>query len=155
VDQVTVIHQTNLVTEAHSAALDVERDNIESLLNSVQQIHKELDVILNEAKLVAKNTGISCELPTNHNFPSESDAKQHYTTNVFFVIIDTIIPGLTRRFESLRLICRVSGFSGSLTGRVMKICFMQLKISAAVQKEISKDLCDEVIFIKRTYSVNF
>jgi hypothetical protein len=83
-----MIHQTNLVIEACNATLDVERNNIESLLNDILQVCEQWDMILSEAKLVAKNTGISCELPTTHNFPTESDSEQHYRANVFFVITD-------------------------------------------------------------------
>lgn len=46
-----MIHQTNLVIEACSAVLDVDRDNIESLLINIQQIREQWDM----------NIGISFE----------------------------------------------------------------------------------------------
>jgi hypothetical protein len=143
-----MIHKTNLVIEGRNATLDVERDNSGSLLNGIQQIPEGWDMILNEAKLVAKNTGISCELPTNCNFPTESDAEQHYKTYVFFVTSDSITVGFT-------VICKLFGFLWQLN----RLSNEDL-LSAAEQfqqqynKDISKDLGDEIIFLRRTYCVN-
>ncbi|CAM4709108.1 unnamed protein product [Lepidochelys kempii] len=105
----TMIHQTTLVIEARNATLDVERDNIESLINDIQQICEQGDVILTESKLVAQTIGISSEFSTNCNLPTESDAEQHCRVNLFLLIIVSIQSGLTRRFESLQLICTLFG----------------------------------------------
>ncbi|XP_053893227.1 uncharacterized protein LOC128841815 [Malaclemys terrapin pileata] len=145
----TMIHQTNLVIEAHNATLDVERDNIESLINDIQQICEQRDAILTESKLVAQNIGISSEFSANRNLPTESDAEQHSRVNVFLVIIDSIQSGLTHRFESLQLICTLFRFLWQFN----RLSNEDL-LSAAEQfqqqynKEISKDLSDETFFLK-------
>jgi hypothetical protein len=74
--------------ESCNATLDVEKDNIEFLLNDIQQICEEWDMILNKTKL-AENTGISREIPANCNFRTEPDGEQHYKANVFLVITDS------------------------------------------------------------------
>ncbi|CAM4709907.1 unnamed protein product [Lepidochelys kempii] len=76
-------------------------------------------------------------------------------SDVFLVIIDSIQSGLTHRFEPLRLICTLLGFLWQFN----RLSNEDL-LSAAEQfqqqynKEISKDLSDEVIFLKQIYSIN-
>ncbi|EMP31428.1 Bromodomain-containing protein 8, partial [Chelonia mydas] len=134
----------------------LKRDNTESLINDIQQIREQWDAILTESKLVAQNIGISSEFSTNRNLPTESDAEQHYRVNVFLVVIDSIQSGLTRRFESLCLICTLLGFLWQFN----RLSNEDL-LSAAEQfqqqynKEISKGLSDKFIFLKQIYSMNF
>ncbi|KAH1180683.1 hypothetical protein KIL84_001617 [Mauremys mutica] len=92
----TMFRQSNLVTEARNATLDVERDDTESLINDIQQIREQWDAILTESKLVAQNISISLEFSTYRNLPTKWDAKQHSRVSVFLVITD-YQSGLTRQ----------------------------------------------------------
>ena len=152
----TMIHQTNLVIETRNTTLDAERDNIQSLANDIQKIREQWNTILNESKLVADNIEISSEFTTGRKFPTQFDVEQYYRENVFFVIIDSIQSGLIRRFESLQLICTLFGFLWQFSRLSNEdLLFAAEKFQLQYNKEISKDLSEELIFLKRIYSTNF
>ena len=52
-----------LQLQARSATLDVEVDNIRSLIEDLKQLREQWDAILDESKLVAENIGIEPVLP--------------------------------------------------------------------------------------------
>lgn len=151
-----MIHQTNLVIEARDCTLDVERDNVESLANDIILIREEWNSILEESKIVAENIGITSEFSTGRTLRSQQDAENHYRVNVFFVIIDSISSGLTRRFESLNLICAKFGFLWQFLSRTDQNIHSGIdKFIQEYRREVEEDLHDEITFLKQTYSTNF
>lgn len=152
----TAIHQTNIIIESRSSTLDVERDNVENLIGFIEKIREQWHEILAESKLVSQNIGICPVFSTSRSLPTDADVEQHYKVNVFFVIIDSILSGLVRRFEALQQICAFFGFLwqfNTLTDEDLHSAAEQFH--QRYHTEVSEDLCDEVIFFRRIYSTNF
>ena len=59
----TAIDYRNKVLQTRSATLDVEVDNIRSLIEDLKQLRGQWDAILAESKLVSENMGIEPVLP--------------------------------------------------------------------------------------------
>ena len=152
----TMIHQTNLIIEARQATLDIEKDNIENLCNDIQRLREQFDKILNESKFVARNIGVSCEFLTNHHFPSQDDAELYFKINVYFVIIDSIQSGLTRRFQSLQEVCKLFEFLWQFKNlNDEDLVLAAQHFQHKYDKEISQELENEVLLLKRIYGANF
>ena len=90
----TIIHETNLVIEVRDVTLDVARDNIDCLMKHIQLIREQWDVMLEEAKLVAQNEGISSDFSLSRRLSTQSEAEQHCKVKVFINVIDSILSGL-------------------------------------------------------------
>ena len=101
----SAIHDTNLVIQYRDATLDVERDNIKSLLKTMQDLRENWPQIVNEATIVATNVQLTSEFAKRRRGDSQEEAKNNFKTDVFYVIIDSIISGLTQRFEAVVTIC--------------------------------------------------
>ena len=94
-----MIHETNLVIEVWDATLDVAIDNIDCLMKHIQLIREHWDIILQEAKLVTQNEGISSDLSLSRHLSTQSEAEQHYKVKVFITVIDSLLSGLQCRFN--------------------------------------------------------
>lgn len=106
----TMINQTNLVIEARDATLDVERENVQTLIQDIKHMREQWDTILKESRTVAENIEFSTEFSTSRSIASQTEAEEYYKVSVYFVIIDSILSGLCRRFASLEKLCALFGF---------------------------------------------
>lgn len=152
----TLLQQTNLIIEARNATLDVEKENIDHLIARMRIKRDEWDRLLLSSKEIAVLSKISNDFQLTRHIRSQFDAEEHYRVNVFIYIIDSVIAGLTRRFESLGEICQTFGFlwtfqtlsEEEINSRAK---YMHLKYP----NEISNEICDETIFLKNIFAVNF
>ena len=55
---------------------------------------------MNEATIVATNVQLTPEFAKRRRGDSQEEAKNNFKTDVFYIIIDSIISGLTQRFEA-------------------------------------------------------
>ena len=60
---------------------------------------------MNEATIVATNVQLTPEFAKRQRGDSQEEAKNNFKTDVFYIIIDSIISGLTQRFEAVITIC--------------------------------------------------
>ena len=56
---------------------------------------------MNEPTIVATNVQLTPEFAKRRRGDSKEEAKNHFKTDVFYIIIDSIISGLTHRFEAV------------------------------------------------------
>ena len=90
----------NKIIQARNATIDVEVRNLQSLLEEMKHLRKSFPSILQEAKHVATAMKIEPSFPVvrekRNSLPLEDDFKR----NVFLVIIDSVISGLSARFKA-------------------------------------------------------
>ena len=61
---------------------------------------------MNEATIVATNVQLTPEFAKRRRGDSQEEAKNNFKTDVFIlIIVDSIISGLTQRFEAVITIC--------------------------------------------------
>ena len=144
----TMVHETNLVIEVRDA-------NIDCLMKYIQLICKKWDVILQEAKLVAQNEGILSDFPIRRHLSTQSEAEQHYKVKVLITIIDSILSDLQCRFKSLRHIWILLGFLWQFSTLNNEELSVADQFCERYAKYISRELFEELIFLKRIYSTNF
>ena len=108
------------VIQARDATLDIEVSNIEALIAEIQFLRESWDRIWNEAETVASNLDINIQIASGRTAPSrkrkrhhdeaegtdfsELSEKEHFKINVFYVLIDSVIAGLTVRFNAAKVI---------------------------------------------------
>ena len=100
----TDIHDTNLMIQRKNTTLDVERINIERLVTSIKHMREMWPDILNEAYIVASNMELTTSFATKRG-ETQEEGRDRFKTDVFYVIVDSIIAGLTRRFTAVHDIC--------------------------------------------------
>lgn len=95
--------------EARCATLDVEINNIKSLITDLKQLRTKWDTILSEAKLVATQLGITPEFPSKRKVKQkrfhdetfqeeeteETNEETAFQHNLFNVLLDSVIYDLT------------------------------------------------------------
>ena len=145
----SAIHDTNLVIQYRDATLDVERDNMPDLRENWPQI-------VNEATIVATNVQLTSEFAKRRRGDSQEEAKNNFKTDVFYIIIDSIISGLTQRFEAVVTICNRFDFLW---------CFKDIKETELKEKaaqfhktysrHVSPHIESEILSLKSVYDANF
>lgn len=86
--------------QARQINLDVELNQIHMLIEEMMDLRGKFDAIWKECKQVAQSVGIDVASHMMHD----------YKTNVFYVIINSVIGGLTNCFEALRNLCSTFSF---------------------------------------------
>ena len=115
------IDQRNQIIQARKATIDVEVSNLKSLLEDLKKLREKWPLILRECKLVASAANMENEFPskrkskrpadyveiqvqtaesTGEDHYSESEEERAFKHNVFYVIIDCVIAGLSTRYVS-------------------------------------------------------
>ena len=165
------IDNRNKVLQAREATLDVEVENIESLLEELKDLRDKWDSLLAEAKTTAAamSSDLPCEteLPEKRNkrrkvffdesldMSEKSAVDDDFKVNVFYKLIDCVIAGLTQRFQLARNIN--NSFSFLWLFRELKEADLEKKCSDFCKEydtDVSSDLTEEVKYLKSIYSAN-
>ena len=171
----TAIDQRNKILQARNATLDVEVKNVNSLLVDLQKLRSCWSSILSEVKLVAREIGIPAELPSKRTvkrkrfYDETSDADEvekedsdepieetNFRRNVFYQLIDSVVAGLTVRYEVAKQIENKFAF-------LWQYCALtdnEIKMKAdnfvkIYEVDVSNELAQEVIDLKVIHEANF
>lgn len=111
---------------------------------------------MNEATIVATNVQLTPEFAKRRRGDSQEEAKNNFKTDVFYIIIDSIISGLTQRFEAVITICNRFDFLW---------CFKDIKETELKEKaaqfhktysrRVSPHIESEILSLKSAYDANF
>lgn len=163
------IDQRNQIIQARNATIDVEVSNLKSLLNDLKDLREKWSSILRESTLVADAMQISPKFPSKHKrkrrvffdeAPDDaSPSEQHdqdgneevaFKRDVFFVIIDSVVAGLTNRYEAANSIDKLFSFLWQYIQlskeEVTEAC---KEFAEKYSRDVSQDqVKDEVIHLK-------
>ena len=166
----TAIDYRNKVLQARSATLDVEVDNIQSLIEDLKQLREQWDAILDESKLVVENIGIEPVLPEcrqrkRKRFADEAcmsvqddrncSQKDHFRNNVFYVILDCVIGNMTNRYDSIHALESMFGFLWKYLN--MNDSEVEEKVKFFVSQyagDVSSELVQEILHLKAIHTSN-
>lgn len=162
----------NRILQARNTTIDIEVDNINGLVNDLKAIRETFGDFVSQAKQMAAEM-IEVDLTTEENVPEKRtkkrklrfgesrddceplNAENDFKINVFYVLIDSVISGLTQRFEMIYEINKKFSFLWKFADMNDK----DLEASAKnLIKEYNKDinnLYDEILDIKNISKENF
>ena len=172
------IDQRNQIIQAGKATIDVEVSNLKSLLEDLKKLLEHWPLILRECKLVASAANLRNEFPSRHKSKRpadyaeiqvltaestgadqciESEEERTFKHNVFFVIVDCVIAGLTTRYVSANninnLFCFLWQYLELSEDQILEACnVFGKKYANDVSK---KDLKEEMPRLKAIHSANF
>ena len=151
-----MIHEVNLLLEARSATLDVERDNIDKLTKDIISLREKWTEILGEAKLIAKNIGVQDAFHLKRGCDTQKKAEDYFRINVFFCILDAVVQGLTDRFQKIKNICGTYEFLWKFDDLTEEnlICYAN-NFQESYSQDVSCEIVEEILFLKRIADVNF
>ena len=172
------IDQRNQIIQARKATIDVEVSKLKSLLEDLKKLRENWPLILRECKLVASAANLHNEFPsrrkskrpadyaeiqvltaelTGEDQCIESEEERTFKHNVFFVIVDCVIAGLTTRYVSANsinnLFCFLWQYLELSEDQILEACnVFGKKYANDVSK---KDLKEEMLRLKAIHSANF
>lgn len=165
----TMINYRSTVVQAQNATINVEADNIESLITELKDLRNSWGKILEECKLVAYNIKVSITFPEKRQkirkrFSDETpdevgtsvvSEEESFKRNVFYVILDTLIGELTERFQAVKAINEKFQFlwmfqylEGAELIRQCTSFFYEYK------SDVSEEIIDEIKHLKHIYKDN-
>lgn len=169
----------NKIIQARNATLDVEMDNIESLSNELKTLRNQWENILSEAKLVAKamasNLPIELELPEKrlkkrkrfHDESEQDDSfeitpavneslqERNFRVNCFYALIDTVVVGLTERFQKVKSITDIFKCLWQyLEKDEHELSEASKLLIETYPDDITNDIIDELKFLKPIHQSN-
>lgn len=167
----SAIENINLVLQARNATLDVEVNNLNSLITDLSELRNRWDSILNECKAVAENLGISTNFPSkrkrkrNSKYSNKSDigsdindrktSEMIFRDSVFYVILDNVIGNMTWRFEKIKEIENSFSFLWNYLNLTDEEIAEKVKVFVNNYKsDISNDLQSELKHIKAIHKAN-
>ena len=172
------IDQRNQIIQARKATIDVEVCNLKSLLEDLKKLREKWPLILRECKLVANASNMQNEFPsrrkskrpadyveiqvhtegsTGEDHCPESEEERTFKHNVFYVILDCVIAGLSTRYVSANNINNVFCFLWQYLelseDEILGACeVFGMKYANDVS---GNDLKEEVLRLKAIHSANF
>ena len=110
----TAIDYRNKVLQARGTTLDIEVENIKSLIKDMKCLRDNWNAILDESKLVAQNYGIENSFSFTEKrrkkrrlFADETkedttdcDPEEKFKHEVFYVLLDCVIGNMTTRYDA-------------------------------------------------------
>ena len=162
--------------QSRDATLDVEVANIESLVQELITLRNQWDKLFNEAKLVADNinSDSACETTfpvkrvkrrklahgesedTPIEIEDESREEREFRVNVFYKLMDSVIGGLTERFQVAKKVNNMFqclwNYQKLNEDEIESQC-SALQASYAVDLDLG--LSDEVKYLKSVHESNF
>lgn len=168
----SAINARSTVLQARNSTIDIEVENLDSLLNDLQQLREKWDAILNECKLVAgelNNTSISFPVSRkkkrartySQTDDEDSDTEAiteetEFKKETFFVIIDSVISGISNRFKAMRELNETFSF----LWKFVTWCEKDLRVAVnnfvkKYEADVSDELFTEIIQLKEIYAANF
>ena len=165
----TAINFRSTVLQARNATLDVEVDNIQSLIQDLKQLRDSWDTILAESKLVAGGMNVRMSLITaekrrrvRKRFPDDTqeediefDPENQFKHNVFYTLLDCIIGNLMTRYEAAQELVALFGFVWAYQN--MDEEELRSKAGALCEKysaDISEDFVTEMLQLKAIHTAN-
>ena len=148
----------NQVIQARNCTIDVEVSNLESLLEEMKNIRNEFPKIMSEARHVAEAMKISTEFTTVRQTRRESNElpETEFQRHVYFLIVDSVIAGLTSRFKAVHAIndrfCFLWKYRELTEEEILASTTTFSKLYAKDVSEIK--LKEELIDLKRIHSSN-
>ena len=171
------IDRRNQIIQARKATIDVEVSNLKNLLEDLKKLRENWPPILRECKLVASAANLQNEFPsrrkskrpadyaeiqvltaesTGEDQCIENEEERTFKHNVFFVIVDCVIAGLTTRYVSANsinnLFCFLWQYLELSEDQILEACNVFEKKYA---NDVSKDLKEEMLRLKAIHSANF
>lgn len=166
----SAINERNLVLQARDATIDVEITNLESLISDLQLMRNQWDYILQECRMVAsvlKNTSstlqvsrkrkrVSVSTENQYDDSTSTDEDTDFKRNTFFVILDSVIAGITDRFESIRKLNDTFSFLWNFPTLLEEEIHDAAKNFILKYKDdVSQEIETELIHLKHIYKANF
>ncbi|XP_063613032.1 zinc finger MYM-type protein 1-like [Penaeus indicus] len=167
------IDQRNQIIQARQVTIDVEVSNLKSLVNDLKDLRSKWDQIFNEVKLVAEGMQMDCFLPAKRKkkrrpfsdetqdevFPEGGVAEEEaaFEHDVFYVILDSVIAGLSTRYDAAHKIDDLFGFLWKYLAlteqQISKAC---VTLAKQYKNDISQDeLTEEMVHLKAIHAANF
>ena len=110
-----MIDRLNHIIDAREAIIDVEVENLDSLITEIIELRGCWNYIMEEAKLVATSMSISNTFESTSSRrrkryfdespdllqqePNGNNQETNFKQRVFFTIIDSVVDGLSRKFK--------------------------------------------------------
>lgn len=177
----SAIDERNKILQTRAGTVDVEVENLRDLLCDLQSLRDQWSKIWNKAALVASGLDMPTKLPRTgkrqvkrkrffdespeqpkqqpqqqqQNDPADEPEVGEFRINVFYALIDSVILGLTTRFEAAERIDSLFGFlykfqslsEEDLTSAVTSFC-------EKYKNDVSEDLVEEMILLKKISRAN-
>ena len=161
----------NKVLQARNATIDIEVKNVNSLIDDLKRLRDNWGLILSETKVVAEQIGMIAEFPSRrkrkrkHFYDEEHSTDEqldmpteevNFKRKVFYNLIDSVILGLTDRYEAVKAI--ESTFSFLWQYLTLTETEIRIKAKAFIEKykdDVCEDLIQELIDLKSIHAANF
>ena len=167
----------NKVIQARNATLDVEVDNINHLLRQLLELRNKWKDIWSESKNVAMNLDIEVKLsrgrgganrkrarvvgePEDQGFTDlnedETMEESCFRRFVFYVVLDSVIGGLTVRFKAAQSISDKFSFMWNYLNIDLDTLEMKAKfLSEEYSADVSEDIVMDIKQLKSIHYANF
>ena len=169
------IDQRNQIIQAREATIDIEVANLKSLVHDLKDLRSKWPQILNESKLVAEGMQTDPNLPAKRKTKRrsffdetqeevspeggavESVEEATFKRDVFYVIVDAVIAGLSTRYDAAY---KVDGMFGFLW-RYLALTEQQISAACAILAKkyegdiLQDELREEMIHLKAIHAANF
>ena len=163
----------NKIIQARDATLDIEIDNIASLIIEIKNLRNQWGSLLSEAKLVAES--ISADLPTELEFPDKRQKKRKLLSDEsqedsfvymplsneciqeynFYPLIDSVIMRLTESFQKVKNIADIFKclwqYAEIHEDKLAESCNTLIE---TYPEDIKADIIDELTFLKSIHHSN-
>lgn len=156
----TAIDIRNQIIQARDATIDVEVRNLDSLLDDMKELRGDFHKILTEAQHVARACGITPELTQVRQTRRSTDdltPEKEFRRDVFLPILDSVIAGLSTRFNAAKQINNTFNFLWLYTDMSEDdIVNKSTNFAKIYSTDVSeKKLPQEVLQLKSIHSSNF
>lgn len=95
----TAINYVSTILQGTDITIDIEIKNLESLLDNLKNIRDNWCGILQDCKISAEKLGTEPDFSKNQR-KKNINSEELFKRNVFYVVMDNLICGITTRFEA-------------------------------------------------------
>ncbi|CAH0390034.1 unnamed protein product [Bemisia tabaci] len=147
-----MIDEKNVIIQSQGISLDIEIKLIQDLINDIQRLRDAWDQILEEARLVAEQLGISTSFVEKRGRLSSESGEEPlaiFRRDVFFPVLDFILQDLRSRFGAVNEIVEL--FTPILKYLSLDDDELRLKsqnLAAKYPSDLSPNLRDEIVHLK-------
>lgn len=133
----------NQIVQRQNCTLDVAVKNVDSLLQELIDLREHFESIVNETSHVAAAMDIDIEFPKLRHVlrvkrgAEEMPDKERFKFDVFYLLLDNVISGITERFRTMHEICQKFSFLWLYRG------LSESEIETAATK-LGKEYCSDL-----------